>query len=138
MATSLVTDRLLKPMRDSLMAKAMRETGMLHAGEVRSRLGIDRATLAELQRSLAILAVRTPSTLWRYPAWQVAGRNPLQGIRAVRQALLSGDCWVHWCFFELRQQSLDGRTPVEALQAGDVDAVVRAARAFQTPAGVFV
>jgi hypothetical protein len=65
----------------------------MSASWLAQRLGIDPALIDAMRRDGELIAVREEgSTDWYYPAWQLAGGQPLHGIprvvRAAREAKL--------------------------------------------------
>lgn len=65
-----------------------------------------------------------------YPVFQFDGRRVLPGMRAVVRALapVVASSWTTASWLTSPAPELDGRTPLEALRAGDVEAVLALAR----------
>ena len=63
-----------------------------------------------------------------YPAFQVGSDGLLPGVREVLAALGDPDPWVRVNFMLTGDARLGGARPIDVLHAGQVDAVVRAAR----------
>ena len=101
--------------------------------EVSGLLGVARQTPHDRLAAQALLAVKDRGH-WRFPLWQFDADGPngaLAGLADVLRALrgpISELGRLRW--FETPKQSLGGRTPVEVLRAGDVDAVLEAAQAL--------
>ncbi len=95
--------------------------------EVAARLGISDAAVKK-RRSKNMLIAFLHKGDWRYPRWQLSGSVVDPGAVAVWQVLPDRHDvvgLVRW--FTLACRQLDGRTPAQALAAGDVDAVIEAA-----------
>ncbi|MCU1676607.1 MAG: hypothetical protein JWM93_1365 [Frankiales bacterium] len=95
--------------------------------EAAVRLGVSAAAVTKRRAAGRLAAFRHKGD-WRYPTWQFGGGGLLAGAAeawAAMPALHDDLARVHW--FALAADALGGRTPLEALQAGDVSAVVDAA-----------
>ncbi len=115
---------------DQRKAAILRDPAMLTGEAAAERLGVSRETINRRAQQGRLLALEFAKRGKRYPAWQfeesVAGR-PLESVLAALGSL--GD-WERYRFFTQRQPGLGGRTPVEALRRGEVDAVKSAAGAW--------
>ncbi len=114
-------------------AFACRETllrGSLTAPQVARLLGTTRQTPHDRAKSLTLLAVEDRGSL-RFPYWQFDANGPngtVAGLPAVLKALdISPLGKVSW--LTRPNPSLEGRTPLEALKAGEAERVVDQARA---------
>jgi hypothetical protein len=90
-------------------------------------LGISSAAVTKRRTKNGLVAFRHQGD-WRYPRWQLAGSEVLPGVIAAWQALPDRHDTlglVKW--FRLPARQLDDRTPLDAIRAGDVEAVVEAA-----------
>jgi hypothetical protein len=95
--------------------------------DVARRLGISAAAVTKRRAAGRLVAFRHKGD-WRYPSWQFAGSDLLGGAVeawAAMPALHDALARVRW--FGLTSDALAGRTPLDALHAGDVTAVVDAA-----------
>ncbi len=101
---------------------------MLSSEVLAGRLGVTRMTVNNWRDEGKLLALRNAANDYRYPAWQVE-----EAIRAAMPALLralqGADPWDAYRFFTTVDGYL-GRTPLEALRAGETERVLRAARGF--------
>jgi len=102
----------------------------LSATEVARLLGTCRQTPHDRVKSGTLLAVREKGGL-RFPRWQFDANGPdgiLTGFPEVLRALeVSPLAKASW--FTRPTPSLEGRTPLEALQSGEVERLVTLARA---------
>ena len=102
----------------------------LSATEVARLLGVCRQTPHDRVKSGALLAVREKGGL-RFPRWQFDPNGPdgiLAGFPEVLKALaVSPLAKTSW--FTRPSPALDGRTPLQALQSGEVERLVTLARA---------
>ena len=112
--------------------QALREAagGMLSAAEAGALLSISRQAVDKRRRAGGLLAVREGGD-WRYPACQFdAGLGEVvAGVPEVLGALEGQGGWVALDFLLAPDEALAGRSPIEALRAGDAAAVLRVARA---------
>jgi hypothetical protein len=95
--------------------------------ELARRLGVSAAAVTKRRVAGRLLAFRHRGD-WRYPAWQLTDGALLPGIVEAWQAMphhAEDLRAVRW--FTLPSRHLGGRTPLDALRAGDAEAVVDAA-----------
>jgi hypothetical protein len=104
--------------------------GALSADEAGQILGITRQAVDKRRRSGTLLAVREGSD-WRYPACQFDNGEVVAGILDVVRGFGSASPWVALDFLLASDTALVGRTPLEALKAGDRDEVLRLVRGIQ-------
>ncbi len=101
----------------------------LTATQVAELLGTSRQTPHDRVKSATLLAVFDRGA-WRFPVWQFDPQGPdgvIPGLPAVLRALrVSPLAKVSW--FVRPNPSLDGRTPLEALRAGEGERVVSVAQ----------
>jgi hypothetical protein len=104
----------------------------LTAVQVAELLGTTRQTPHDRYKAKTLLAIRDGGKLL-FPIWQFDPSGPdgvLHGLRAVLKALdapMSELGRIAW--FVSAKPQLQGRTPIEALRAGEVEDVVAEARA---------
>lgn len=132
---SAVTD--LDPLAPSLARNvAHRQTlltlagGAMSADEAGRILGITRQAVDKRRRAGALLAVREGSD-WRYPACQFDNGEVVVGIPDIVRGLGSTSPWVTLDFLLAPDTVLAGRTPLEALRAGERDPVLRLVQGAQ-------
>jgi len=95
--------------------------------DVAHRLAVSPAAVTKRRAAGRLVAFRHKGD-WRYPSWQFAGGSLLAGAAdawTAMPALHDELARVRW--FVLPSAMLGGRTPLQALGDGDVDAVVDAA-----------
>jgi hypothetical protein len=107
--------------RDELVGES------LSTAQVADLLGVSAAAVTKRRSKGGLIAFKHRED-WRYPRWQFAGAGVRPDAIAVWQVLpdrhdVAG--LVRW--FTLPSRHLGGRTPVDALDAGEVDRVVDAA-----------
>jgi hypothetical protein len=104
-----------------------RAGGTLSAEEAGRLLGISRQAVDKRRRAGSLLAVREASD-WRYPACQFDETDVVAGIAEVVRAYTSSGPWMALDFLLAADSVLGGRTPLEALRAGDREPVLRILR----------
>jgi hypothetical protein len=107
-----------------------RAGGALSAEKVARRLGITRESVDERRRIGTLLAVREGED-WRYPACQFREGEVVPGLPEVVRGLADAGPWATLDFLLAPDTVLAGWTPLQALRAGDRDAVLRLVRAEQ-------
>lgn len=98
--------------------------GMLSADEVGKALGISRQAVDKRRTAGKLLAVRVRGD-WHYPAIQFHDGEVLPGIEAVVAGMPEASPWSVLDFLLAPDGALDGRSPIAALQAGDLTPVRR-------------
>lgn len=107
--------------------------GALSVNEVAQLLGVRRQTPHDRARAGTLLCVKENGRLL-FPAWQFDADGPdgvLAGLPQALQAMkgpISPIGRIRW--FSVPKSLLDGRTPLQALRAGDVDQVIAEAEAI--------
>ena len=119
--TRAATLRSWVALREEMLATS------LSTAELAGRLGVSSAAVTKRRQAGRLVAFQVRGD-WRYPVWQLSGPDVLPAVAEVWQALpvevhdrLSLARW-----FTLESKQL-GTTPLEALAAGHVAAVVDAA-----------
>jgi hypothetical protein len=103
---------------------------MLSAAEIAARLGISRQAVHGKQRRGELLGLKGARRGLRYPAWQISAEGlPCDGLAALHR-LFQGNAWRLFRFLTLRHPELDGRTGVEGLRGGRMDALEAAAENY--------
>jgi hypothetical protein len=101
--------------------------GMLTVKEVADLLGITPQAVGKRRSLKRLIGVAQGRRSYAYPALQFERREILTGLKEVLEVLSSHDPWMQLIFFANPNDRLNGRTPLEALRMGQLDAVLRAA-----------
>jgi hypothetical protein len=104
--------------------------GALSGAEVATLLGVSRQAVDKRRKAGQLFAVELPRRGYLYPAWQLTGTGVLPGVAEVLAALRHLDPWAQARFFVSGNARLGGKRPLDRLRRGDLDAVLRAAGAF--------
>ncbi len=104
--------------------------GTLSAEKVGELLGITRQAVEKRRQAGKLLALTIGRHGYRYPAWQFNESGTLPGLEQVLSVLASHDKWMQTAFFVSRNPRLNGRTPQEMLEAGELDRVLNAASVY--------
>jgi hypothetical protein len=107
-----------------------RAGGTLSAEEAARRLGTTRESVDQRRRAGTLLAIPERGD-WCYPACQFRDGEVVPGLPEVVRGLADAGSWVTLDFLLAPDTVLAGRTPLQALQDGDHDAVLRLVRASQ-------
>jgi hypothetical protein len=91
---------------------------------------VTRQAVARARAEGRLVGLPTARGTYLYPSWQFDRAGVLPGLRAVRGALDGADPWTLTAFMVAPNSRLDGETPLVALRRGDIEAAVRAARAY--------
>lgn len=98
---------------------------LVGAGDLVRRLGIARGTLDNWRKAGKVIALRKGVRNFVYPLRQFDRRRPVEGLAAVAEHFASAEETWEWLIAPNRMT--DGKTPIDALHAGDVRSVVSAA-----------
>ncbi len=109
------------------------EGGTLTSEEAGQVLGVTRQAIDNRRKRGTLLAVPLGRRGYRYPAWQFGNGGVLPGLDRTLKALGDTGPWVQMAFMLNGNAWLDGRRPLDALRAGDLDAVVVAAGLYGEP-----
>jgi hypothetical protein len=119
---------------DNLAADAMARRRQLHeqgllltSAQICERLGISRQALSKAVKDQRLFWIDGPAGVQWYPGFYGASTANRRSIEKVAVTLgdLPGDA--KWQFFTTPKHSLGGKTPVEALEAGALEQVLRTA-----------
>ncbi|MBK4738766.1 hypothetical protein [Noviherbaspirillum pedocola] len=102
---------------------------LLSAPELRARLGFSFARFSVALATGRIFAVISPSGALGFPAFLADPRYDANKLHAVVETLAPLSGAEKYAFLTEPAHSLNGRTPLEALEAGESDLVLRAAAA---------
>ena len=119
---------------DTNRAEMLKRPDMLTGEQVAERLGLSRATVDNRRVAGKLLALEVGAKRGvRYPDWQcglVRETSARTAFENALEALGKTERWSKYRFFTQIAPVLGGRSPVEALRAGDTDAVVSAAESW--------
>lgn len=92
--------------------------------------GVSKQAVNDRVRRHRLLALRTGSGRLVYPAAQFDGERVIDGLGDVLDVLVpdNTEAWMVASWLTTSDPELGSRTPLEALRAGERDAVLRAAR----------
>lgn len=117
-------------LRGAIMRRQLLESqgGCLTAPELASALGISRQGVNQRRLAGGLLGVPDGGR-YLYPRCQLdrSGMVILPGLTQTLKALGDSDPWTKFIFLASGQDALDGVAPVDALAAGSVEPVLRAA-----------
>jgi biotin operon repressor len=112
----------------------LKRADMLNGEQLAAELGLSRATVDNRRQEGKLLALELVSKRgFRFPQWQrdlVEERDIRASFEAVLNRLAAVGPWSRYRFFVQSSPELDGRTPVEALRAGEGEAVLQAAESW--------
>ncbi|MCC7103947.1 MAG: hypothetical protein IT307_02275 [Chloroflexi bacterium] len=112
------------------------EGGTLTSEQVAEHLRISRQAVDKRRQAGKLIGLDIGRHGYAYPAWQLAPRGTLPGLEQVLEAMTVRDPWMQAAFFLSGDPRLEGKTPLERLRRGDVDAVLLAARGYGEHGGV--
>ncbi len=102
----------------------------LNSQEVADLLGMTRQAVDKRRNSNKLLGLSLGKRGYRYPAWQFANGGILTGWELVLAAFIDISSWGKLQFMLSGDVRLEGKTPLECLQAGEVKQVIAAAKAY--------
>ena len=103
---------------------------ILSPPEVANRLAVDLEEVEQRGQDGLLLALPLDSGELGFPTWQFTEAGLLPGLEVVFQNMTVRSPWMRAQFFLTGDLRLDGRTPLEMLLRGEVDAVRRAGAAY--------
>jgi hypothetical protein len=104
--------------------------GTLTAEGVAGVLGISRQAVDKRRSAGNLIGLTTGRHGYRYPAWQFTKSGVIPGLEDVLKALAPHDSWMQAAFFLGSNPRLEDNSPLEALKAGQLTAVLKAAEAY--------
>lgn len=107
-----------------------RAGGALRLGEAARRMGVTPQAVHARRARGTLLAVPQANGEWLYPACQFGPDGPLPGIGAVLKAFEVRSPWTRLAVLLAPADALEGRTPLDALAAGDAEGAVRAVATY--------
>ncbi len=112
----------------SKVAAILNSADMLTARDFGSLIGASHETINVKRRRHELLGLEGATRGVRYPRWQITDVGlPLPGLPKLFE-VLGGQPWTVYRFLRTVHAELGGRTALEALKAGQVDAVVGVVR----------
>lgn len=137
--TALQSPAAVEASEDPLMAAKMRGAEMkrallgkyktLGARKVAELLGISRQAVDKKRNTGALLAIKSGRE-YAYPSFQFKEGEILEGVQEVLKSLKVMGVWTKFNFLVSRDSGLGNRTPLQALQEGEIEKVKRLARAY--------
>lgn len=116
---------------DVAEADLLKRPDMLTGEALAARTGLARATVDNRRKANQLLALELGTKRGvRYPAWQaelLTDAATRKAFEASLAALAGAGPWARYRFFVTPQPALAGRTPIEALKAGEGSAVAAVA-----------
>jgi hypothetical protein len=107
-----------------------RAGGALRLGEAARRMGVTPQAVHARRKRGTLLAVPQANGEWLYPACQFGADGPFPGLAAVLQAFGVASPWTRLAVLLSPADALEGRTPLEALAAGDAAAAAEAVSTY--------
>lgn len=118
--------------RGALAKREMLEAagGVYRVSQVAKLLGISRQAVDGRRARGTLLAVPRANGEWVYPACQFTEDGIVPGLDRFLKAFRVPTPWTQLSVLLARSPRLGGRTPLEALQAGDTEAACAVAREY--------
>lgn len=137
--TVLQSPAAVEASEDPLMTAKMRGAEMkrallgkyktLGARKVAELLGISRQAVDKKRNTGTLLAIKSGRE-YAYPSFQFKEGEILEGVQEVLKSLKVMGDWTKFNFLVSRDSGLGNRTPLQALQEGEIEIVKRLARAY--------
>lgn len=102
------------------------EGGSVSGHELADILGITRQAVDKRRKRGTLIGLNLGRRGYAYPVWQIG----LAGLENVLAELKELDPWTQAAYLLAPNRWLDGQTPLHALRAGKLDAVLSAARLY--------
>ena len=103
---------------------------LLSGPELRARLAVTPQALSAALKARRLFALRGASGEYVYPAFFADPRHDRHTLEKISKILGDLPGAAKWDFFTIPRLSLGGKSPLEALAKGKLDAVMAAARAY--------
>lgn len=100
--------------------------GGLRLGEAARQLGVSSQAVHARRKRGTLLAVPQANGEWLYPRCQFGSDGALPGLGTVLQAFQVRSPWTQLAVLLTRFGALDGRTPLQALEAGQAELAAQA------------
>ena len=122
--------RGLEQQESQQRAKDLASHSLLSGPELRVRLAVTPQALSAALKARRLFALRGASGEYVYPAFFADPRHDRHTLEKVSKILGDLPGAAKWDFFTVPRLSLGGKSPLEALAKGKLDAVMAAARAY--------
>ncbi|MDN2694788.1 hypothetical protein O0882_00500 [Janthinobacterium sp. SUN073] len=109
--------------------KDLASHSLLSGAELRARLKVTPQALSAALKARRLFALRGASGEYVYPAFFADPRHDRHTLEKISKILGDLPGAAKWDFFTIPRLSLGGKSPLEALAKGKLDAVMAAARA---------
>ena len=106
------------------------EGGAISANEAATLLGVTRQSVDNRRRANQLIGLSLGRRGYVYPLWQFTQDGTLTGLTDVLAALQRFSPWMQAQFMTTGDARLGGVTPIQALQEGRVQDVLKAAEVF--------
>jgi hypothetical protein len=106
------------------------EGGCIGVEDVAARLRLTRAAIDKRRKAGRLIGIDGGSRAIEYPSWQFDETETLKGLEAALSALGVSDALMQMQFFLTVEPDLEKR-PLDALRAGEIEAVEHAAKRYQ-------
>jgi hypothetical protein len=116
--------------RRAVFGLLSQEGGCVTQDKVAELLGVSEADVERLLKKGDVLTVARPGAQLEFPVWQFSKGKVLGGLKKVIAALSEHNDLAKLRFFLAGNMHLSGRSPLEALRAGDLESVIRAAQCY--------
>lgn len=104
--------------------------GLLSAEKVADALTISRQAVEKRRKAGKLIGVSLGRRGFGYPVWQFNEAGVLPGLEKVLTTMEGSDGWTKTAFLTSPNSALNGRKPLDRLQDGKLDEVIRAARSY--------
>jgi hypothetical protein len=104
--------------------------GTLSGRDAAGLIGLTRQAVDKRRSNNQLIGLTQGRRGYVYPAFQFEAGITLTGLETVLKTLSSHDPWMQVIFFASGNDRLGGKTPIDVLRSGDVNAVLLAATAF--------
>ncbi len=102
----------------------------LKSSEVALLLDMTRQNVDKYRLSGKLLGVSLNKRGYRYPLWQFTDGQILPGLASVLAAMKDISNWGKFLFMVTGDVRLGNKTPLELLQAGEIETVIEAAKVY--------
>jgi hypothetical protein len=104
--------------------------GCIKVEEVAKILNISRQAVDKRRRANKLIGISRGKHSYVYPIWQFKEQSVIQGLESVLKHLQDYDPWMQIAFMLEPNLRLEQKTPLEELNAGQLENVLLAARVF--------